>query len=107
MIYIARLVFLLGSCCTTAGVILLALKIMYEPVLPEVMQGQWAMLFVCIAFSVLYTMVGQYLGSDIVGVGAKVNEAVENEYKHYRRQDGFTQAMYWKVIADIFRSIRN
>lgn len=106
MIYIARTIFLLGSSISTLGIAILAIKIFYEPVLPEVMQGQWELLFVCIGISVLFTTLGQYLGNDLLGVRTNVNMAVKKEYEHYRRQDIVSQYSYWSVLHSIIKTFQ-
>ncbi len=106
MIYLARTIFLLGSSISTLGLAVLAVKLFYEPVLPEVMQGQWALLLVFMGIGVLCTAVGQFLGNDLLCVRTNMNQAVKKEYDYYQKQDATTQFSYESIIFSVIKTFQ-
>ena len=101
MIYIARVVSLLGALFANAGLVFLLVKLIFEPDLPDVLQDQWAPLFMMLGFAAGLIFLGSRLGNDLTSLLHPINDPVEREIRRYQGSSTFARLMYWDFFFDV------
>jgi hypothetical protein len=73
MIYFARLSSLTGGTMALVGFFVIGIKLLYEPLLPEMAQGRWLALFLFVAAGCCLLFVGQICGNDLFSLRGRNN----------------------------------
>jgi hypothetical protein len=107
MIYLARLMFLIGSSLMAVGVCTFVFKLLFERDIPQAYQGYWLEVIGVIFVAFVLTIIAQLMGNDLAGSNRKmVNRAAESEYKRYHREGAFGRYLILDGYHWVFINMR-